>query len=90
MLRLGSTFARIKLKGIDGDSHKWWIVWFNLTLHIEPYRDLTWRAKLRKLSGGYPDTGAAWPSSVRAVKCMVKSYFKRTKPLSLVASSEEL
>jgi hypothetical protein len=28
---------------------------------------LTWRAKSRKLDGGYPDTGAAWPSLVRAL-----------------------
>ncbi|CAJ0853961.1 10341_t:CDS:2, partial [Entrophospora sp. SA101] len=32
----------------------------------EPYQGLTWRAKLKKLNGGYPDTGGAWSSSVRA------------------------
>ena len=28
--RLGSTAARLKLKGIDGDPHKRWMMWFNL------------------------------------------------------------
>ena len=27
--RLGSTAARLKLKGIDGDPHKRWIMWIN-------------------------------------------------------------
>ncbi len=28
--RLGSTAARLKLKGIDGGPHKRWIMWINL------------------------------------------------------------
>ncbi|CAJ0761313.1 7810_t:CDS:2 [Entrophospora sp. SA101] len=36
--------------------------------YYEPYQGLTWRAKLKKLNGGYPDTGGAWSSSVRADK----------------------
>nr|CAG8631420.1 3499_t:CDS:2 [Entrophospora candida] len=43
----------------------------------KPYQGLTCWAKLGKPSGGYPNTGAAWPSSVRAVRCMVKSYNER-------------
>ncbi len=27
--RLGSTAARLKLKGIDGDPHKRWMMWIN-------------------------------------------------------------
>ncbi len=27
--RLGSTVARLKLKGIDGDPHKRWMMWIN-------------------------------------------------------------
>ncbi|CAJ0900254.1 8546_t:CDS:2 [Entrophospora sp. SA101] len=40
--------------------------------YYEPYQGLTWRAKLKKLNGGYPDTGGAWSSSVRAVKRTLK------------------
>ncbi len=37
--RLGSTHASVKLKGIDGDPHKRWSVWFNSTQREEPYLD---------------------------------------------------
>ena len=39
--RLGSTVARLKLKGIDGDPHKRWSMWFNSTQRAEPYPALT-------------------------------------------------
>ena len=45
--RLGSTVARLKLKGIDGDPHKRWIMRFNSMIHEEPYQGLT----CRELSG---------------------------------------
>ena len=38
---LGSTFARMKLKGIDGDPHKRWSMWFNSKQREEPYQVLT-------------------------------------------------
>jgi hypothetical protein len=41
MYRLGSTVARLKLKGIDGDPHKRWSMWFNSTIREEPYLALT-------------------------------------------------
>ena len=41
--RLGSTAARLKLKGIDGGPHKQRSVWFNSMLHEEPYPGLTYR-----------------------------------------------
>ncbi len=50
--RLGSTVARLKLKGIDGDPHKQRSVWFNSMLHEEPYPGLTSRESRRK--GGVP------------------------------------
>ena len=31
----------MKLKGIDGDPHKQWSMWFNSTQREEPYQDLT-------------------------------------------------
>ena len=41
VFRLGSTLARVKLKGIDGDPHKRWSMWFNSTQREEPYLGLT-------------------------------------------------
>ena len=35
--------ARVKLKGIDGGSHKRWSMWFNSTVSEKPYQVLTWR-----------------------------------------------
>ena len=37
----GSMFARMKLKGIDGDPHKRWSMWFNSKQREEPYLSLT-------------------------------------------------
>ena len=39
--RLGSTVARLKLKGIDGDPHKRWIMWINSMQREKPYLALT-------------------------------------------------
>ena len=39
--RLGSTVARLKLKGIDGDPHKRWMMWINPTQRVKPYLALT-------------------------------------------------
>ena len=41
MPRLGSTAARLKLKGIDGGPHKRWSMWFNSMQREEPYLGLT-------------------------------------------------
>ncbi len=41
VFRLGSTVARLKLKGIDGGPHKRWSMWFNSTQREEPYLGLT-------------------------------------------------
>ena len=81
MCRLGSTVARLKLKGIDGGSHKRWSMWLNSKQREEPYPRLDMhglvpgnRSDTRK-SGTC--TGAAWLSSARAVKCRVKSLNER-------------
>ncbi len=47
--RLGSTVARLKLKGIDGGPHKRWSMWFNSKQRAEPYLGLTSTEPLRKL-----------------------------------------
>ena len=41
--RLGSTIARLKLKGIDGGPHKWWSMWFNAKQRAKSYQSLTYR-----------------------------------------------
>jgi hypothetical protein len=76
--RLGSTAARLKLKGIDGGPHKRRSVRFNSTRRAEPYQGLTCACTARKrvsLRGWR--TGAAWLSSARAVRCWVKSRNER-------------
>ncbi len=40
MTHLGSTIARLKLKGIDGGPHKRWSMWFNSMIREEPYQGL--------------------------------------------------
>ncbi len=47
-LRLGSTAARLKRKGIDGSLHKQWSMWFNSTKRAEPYLVLTFLESLEK------------------------------------------
>src|SRR5260370_12385067 len=77
--RLGSMVARLKLKGIDGGSHKRWSMWLNSRLREEPYPGLdmcesgrccSCRKRSANPQGG-PTTGAAWLSSARVVRCRV-------------------
>ncbi len=79
MVRLGSTVARLKLKGIDGDPHKQRSVWFNSMQREEPYQGLTCLRKRLETAGPAREasTGAAWLSSARAVRCWVKSRNER-------------
>jgi hypothetical protein len=51
--RLGSTVARLKLKGIDGDPHKRWMMWINSMQREKPYLPLTWSEASR--DGGVPE-----------------------------------
>ena len=84
--RLGSTVARLKLKGIDGGPHKRWSMWFNSKQRAEPYQPLTWELWSPEMasftSGGF-HTGAAWLSSARVVRCWVKSRNERNPHLQL-------
>src|SRR2546428_12520130 len=79
--RLGSTVARLKLKGIDGGSHKRWSMWFNSKQRAEPYLGLTCQDYPHesgvRLARGGTGTGAAWLSSARVVRCRVKSLNER-------------
>ena len=47
--RLGSTAARLKLKGIDGDPHKRWMMWINSMQREEPYLPLTCQESCRDM-----------------------------------------
>ena len=68
----------MKLKGIDGDPHKRWSMWFNSMIREAPYLLLTYLEPFRDervlLN---QDTGAAWLSSARVVRCWVKSRNER-------------
>ena len=78
--RLGSMVARLKLKGIDGGSHKRWMMWLNSRLREEPYPSLDMLgnpAERWECPSGSPCTGAAWLSSARVVRCRVKSLNER-------------
>ena len=84
--RLGSTVARLKLKGIDGGPHKRWSMWFNSKQRAEPYQPLTWASRDREIdpfSSAGRHTGAAWLSSARVVRCWVKSRNERNPHLQL-------
>ena len=52
-LRLGSTVARPKLKGIDGGLHKRWSMWFNSIQRAKPYQPLTYEQQNLSLTGWY-------------------------------------
>jgi hypothetical protein len=89
VVRLGSTVARLKLKGIDGDPHKQRSVWFNSMQREEPYQGLTCICTTQRwvsLRGGC--TGAAWLSSARVVRCWVKSRNERNPYRRLYVSGE--
>src|SRR5690554_273165 len=76
----GEYDRKVKLKGIDGGPHKRWSMWFNSMQREEPYLGLTclecFRDKTVPLRRNQ-DTGAAWLSSARAVRCWVKSRNER-------------
>src|SRR5919199_5294230 len=76
---MGTTAARLKLKGIDGGPHKQRSVWFNSMQRAEPYLDLTctWYRAERQGTRKGGCTDAAWLSSARAVRCWVKSRNER-------------
>src|SRR2546421_10078518 len=55
-------------------------MWFNSTQREEPYQLLTcpvWAGEIRSFGSAGRDTGAAWLSSARVVRCWVKSRNER-------------
>ena len=86
MIHLGSTTARLKLKGIDGGPHKRRSMWFNSMIREEPYLGLKVSDSCRKVAfSNDTKLGAAWLSSARAVRCWVKSRNERNPYLQLPA-----
>ncbi len=68
----------MKLKGIDGGPHKQWSMWFNSTQREEPYQVLTSLDDAgNSISPRSKETGGAWLSSARVVRCWVKSRNER-------------
>ena len=68
----------MKLKGIDGGPHKRWSMWFNSMQREKPYLLLTYlEALVMRVCFWSQDTGAAWLSSARVVRCWVKSRNER-------------
>ena len=58
---------------------------FNSTQRAEPYQDLTWKCRAQRCDPpfGAGNTGAAWLSSARVVRCWVKSRNERNPRLQL-------
>ncbi len=68
----------MKLKGIDGGPHKQWSMWFKSTQRGEPYQVLTSLDDAgNSISLRSKETGGAWLSSARVVRCWVKSRNER-------------
>src|SRR5256885_6553577 len=63
-------------------------MWFNSTQREEPYQPLTcpvWVGETPSFSSAGRNTGAAWLSSARVVRCWVKSRNERNPHLQLPA-----
>src|SRR5947207_10904901 len=61
-------------------------MWFNSTQREEPYQPLTcpvWAGETPSFSSAGRNTGAAWLSSARVVRCWVKSRNERNPHLQL-------
>ncbi len=61
-------------------------MWFNSKQRAEPYQPLTSRSRAREIgsfSSAGPETGAAWLSSARVVRCWVKSRNERNPRFQL-------
>src|SRR5689334_1202942 len=68
-------------------------MWFNSTQRAEPYQPLTSRSRIpetESFSSAGPETGAAWLSSARVVRCWVKSRNERNpRPVLLTGYAED-
>ena len=65
-------------------------MWFNSKQRAEPYQPLTSRSRIPEMvsfSSAGPETGAAWLSSARVVRCWVKSRNERNPRPQLPSGS---
>jgi hypothetical protein len=56
-------------------------MWFNSTQRAEPYQPLTcpvWRSEMNSFSSAGRNTGAAWLSSARVVRCWVAEFLQHS------------
>jgi len=73
MFHLRSTvLTLLKLKGIDGDLYKRWIMWFNAIVRAKSYQPLHFSLCV-KIFFKQIKTSAAWLFSARVVRCQVNS-----------------
>src|SRR3546814_11686212 len=82
-IRLGSTVARLKLKGIDGGLHKRWSMWFNSKQRAETYQRLTWLVwfpEMDSFSSAGSHTGAARSEERRVGNECVRTCSSRWSP----------
>ncbi len=80
----------MKLKGIDGGPHKRWSMWFNSTIHEEPYPGLTfiWTGVEIRLPL-WPVNRCCMVVVSSFVRCWVKSRNERNPYLLLLAGNAE-
>ena len=80
----------MKLKGIDGGPHKQRSMWFNSKQREEPYQGLTSPDVCRDTYFLRDrETGGAWLSSARVVRCWVKSRNERNPCDQLLTGNAE-
>ncbi len=82
MTHLGSTIARLKLKGIDGGPHKRWSMWFNSMIREEPYQGLNVSCIDQRWSFLRTTYKVLHGCRQLAVRCQVKSYNDATPTVS--------
>ncbi len=74
----GEYDRKVETQRIDGGPHKQWSMWFNSTQREEPYQVLTSCDAHRNMCFlRDAETGGAWLSSARVVRCWVKSRNER-------------
>ena len=84
MIHLGSTFIRMKLKGIDGGRTWRWNTWFNSMIREEPYQGPNVKRPTERSVLFRTVYKVHMVVVNRAVRCRVKSH-NEAQPLSLVA-----
>ena len=72
-----SIVANLKVNGIGGSYYERWNMWFNAIIHVEPYQyviNILLYTSIYIYVYYNILNSTAWLSSVRALKCTVKSF----------------